>query len=49
LQAARLGLIHPSSGKPRLWSAPMPADFADLLQRSGIAASAADFPDEEDE
>ena len=31
LHAARLGLIHPGSGKAREWSAPVPADMAALL------------------
>jgi 23S rRNA pseudouridine1911/1915/1917 synthase len=31
LHAARLGLVHPGSGKPREWTAATPADFAALL------------------
>ena len=38
LQASRLGLIHPVSGKPCEWFAPLPADFAELLTRAGITA-----------
>jgi len=37
LHARRLGLIHPVSGEACEWSADLPADFADLLARSGIA------------
>lgn len=36
LHAYRLGLIHPSSGKPMEWTAGLPADLTDLLQRAGI-------------
>jgi 23S rRNA pseudouridine1911/1915/1917 synthase len=32
LHAARLGLIHPASGKPREWAAATPADMAGLLE-----------------
>ena len=31
LHAERLGLIHPVSGKPRAWKAPLPADMRKLL------------------
>ena len=31
LHAERLGLIHPASGKPRTWKAPVPADMRKLL------------------
>lgn len=41
LHAFRLGLVHPVSGKDCEWSAPIPADFAELLQRAGIDADAA--------
>ncbi|GGC03272.1 pseudouridine synthase [Oxalicibacterium flavum] len=37
LHARRLGLIHPVSGEAGEWSAALPADFADLLERAGIA------------
>ena len=37
LHACRLGLIHPESGKECEWQAPVPADFAELLGRCGIA------------
>jgi 23S rRNA pseudouridine1911/1915/1917 synthase len=33
LHAARLGLIHPQSGEARSWQAPLPEDFAALLER----------------
>jgi 23S rRNA pseudouridine1911/1915/1917 synthase len=32
LHAGRLGLLHPASGEPMQWEAPLPADMADLLQ-----------------
>jgi 23S rRNA pseudouridine1911/1915/1917 synthase len=38
LQASRLGLIHPTSGKPCEWFAPLPDDFAALLARAGMSA-----------
>jgi len=37
LHAYRLGLIHPMTGKPMQWEAPLPADFSALLVRSGLA------------
>ncbi|AEK61604.1 RluA family pseudouridine synthase [Collimonas fungivorans] len=37
LQASRLGLIHPSSGKACEWYAPLPEDFAALLVRAGMS------------
>jgi 23S rRNA pseudouridine1911/1915/1917 synthase len=40
LHAYRLGLVHPGTGEECSWSAPLPADFADLLQRSGITLPA---------
>lgn len=36
LHAFRLGLIHPSSGKPCEWEAQLPNDLADLITRAGI-------------
>lgn len=36
LQACRLGLIHPASGKDCEWQVPLAADFADLLKRASI-------------
>jgi 23S rRNA pseudouridine1911/1915/1917 synthase len=36
LQACRLGLIHPVSGKECEWQVPLAADFADLLSRAKI-------------
>ena len=41
LHAWRLGVLHPVSGKQREWSSPLPADFAALLTRAGIAAPVA--------
>jgi 23S rRNA pseudouridine1911/1915/1917 synthase len=38
LQACRLGLVHPATGKACEWNAPLAADFAALLARAGIAA-----------
>ncbi|WP_061940039.1 RluA family pseudouridine synthase [Collimonas pratensis] len=37
LQASRLGLIHPTTGKPCEWYAPLPQDFAELLTRAGMS------------
>jgi 23S rRNA pseudouridine1911/1915/1917 synthase len=37
LQASRLGLIHPSTGKACEWHAPLPEDFAALLVRAGMS------------
>jgi 23S rRNA pseudouridine1911/1915/1917 synthase len=31
LHAARLGLVHPATGRPCAWTSPLPADFAALL------------------
>ncbi|MGZ3157901.1 MAG: RluA family pseudouridine synthase, partial [Burkholderiaceae bacterium] len=36
LQARRLGLLHPVSGKECEWEVPLAADFADLLVRAKI-------------
>ena len=36
LHAARLGLIHPDSGEYCEWEAPLPDDFAELLERAEI-------------
>lgn len=36
LQAWRLGLVHPVSGKACEWEVGLPADFAALLERAGI-------------
>ncbi|WP_293775728.1 RluA family pseudouridine synthase [uncultured Oxalicibacterium sp.] len=38
LHARRLGLVHPVSGETCEWSASLPQDMNDLLQRAGIAA-----------
>ncbi|WP_370653279.1 RluA family pseudouridine synthase [Lacisediminimonas sp.] len=37
LHACRLGLLHPRSGKPRVWTAPLPEDMKLLLAQAGIA------------
>ncbi|WP_151445913.1 RluA family pseudouridine synthase [Lacisediminimonas profundi] len=37
LHACRLGLLHPRSGKPRSWTAPLPEDMKALLAQAGIA------------
>ncbi len=36
LHACRLGLTHPHTGKECAWEAPLPEDFAALLERAGI-------------
>ncbi len=36
LQAWKLGLIHPSTGKQVEWEVGLPADFTELLERAGI-------------
>ena len=41
LHAWQLGVLHPVSGKQREWSSALPADFAALLVRAGIAAPVA--------
>lgn len=46
LQAARLGLNHPVSGKYCVWSAALPPDFAELLVRAGIDQAVSDALDE---
>ena len=38
LQAWRLGLVHPVSGKQQGWEVALPEDFAQLLERAGIDA-----------
>ncbi|WP_296949782.1 RluA family pseudouridine synthase [uncultured Massilia sp.] len=37
LQARRLGLSHPATGEHMEWVVPLAADFAELLERAGIA------------
>lgn len=37
LQARRLGLVHPASGEPCEWMVPLADDFAELIERAGIA------------
>lgn len=37
LQARRLGLVHPGTGEACEWTVPLAADFAELIQRAGIA------------
>lgn len=45
LQAWRLGLVHPGSGKPREWEVALPEDFTDLLARAGIDVAVLDTLD----
>ncbi len=40
LHAYRLGLIHPASDNACEWMAPLPEDFAGLIERAGIAQPA---------
>ena len=44
LHAARLGLVHPDSGEPMRWEAPLPPDMAGLLalMRTGCPADPED-------
>jgi 23S rRNA pseudouridine1911/1915/1917 synthase len=37
LQARRLGLMHPASGEQCEWIVPLATDFAELIERAGIA------------
>ena len=37
LQARRLGLVHPATGEQCEWIVPLADDFADLIERAGIA------------
>jgi 23S rRNA pseudouridine1911/1915/1917 synthase len=37
LQARRLGLVHPATGLDMEWLVPLADDFAELLERAGIA------------
>jgi 23S rRNA pseudouridine1911/1915/1917 synthase len=41
LHAARLALVHPVTGTPLAWTAPLPRDFADLLAAVDASARAA--------
>jgi 23S rRNA pseudouridine1911/1915/1917 synthase len=41
LHARRLGLIHPSSGRPMLWKSEMPEDMAELIDAARLSALAA--------
>ncbi|MCA1325931.1 RluA family pseudouridine synthase [Herbaspirillum sp. alder98] len=49
LQAARLGVVHPGSGKFRQWAAPLPQDIVELLQRAGIDPALAVIPEMSDD
>jgi len=40
LQAYRLGLVHPETGKHCEWQVPLAEDYAELLERAGIDFSA---------
>lgn len=46
LQAWKLGLVHPSTGKPCEWEVDMPQDFAALLTRAGIDAQGIKLSDD---
>jgi 23S rRNA pseudouridine1911/1915/1917 synthase len=35
LHALKLGLIHPTTGEAMQWEAPLPEDFAQLLETMG--------------
>ena len=48
LQAWRLGLVHPVSGKHCEWEVALPEDFADLLARAGIDPQIAAVEDEDE-
>ena len=41
LQARRLGLVHPATGKDCEWIVPLASDFAELIARAGIPEPAA--------
>ena len=32
LHAKRLGLVHPATGRPMQWEAPLPGDMVELLE-----------------
>ncbi|WDZ94606.1 RluA family pseudouridine synthase [Herbaspirillum sp. WKF16] len=49
LLAARLGLVHPTSGKFRQWAAPLPEDIVALLTRAGIDPALAVVPEMSEE
>jgi len=48
LHAKRLGLVHPHSGKPMQWDAPLPDDMAELLEalRADIHGDAMTFDED---
>ncbi|UXY17129.1 23S rRNA pseudouridine(1911/1915/1917) synthase RluD [Chitiniphilus purpureus] len=52
LHARQLALVHPQTGRPLQWKAPLPDDFADLLAalraEEGLAAEWEDDEDDED-
>jgi hypothetical protein len=39
LHAQRLGLVHPDSGKPVQWEAPIPEDMRELIERLADASN----------
>ena len=49
LHARRLGLIHPTSGKPMLWKSNMPEDMAELIDHVRTMAFEARSLEEEDD
>jgi 23S rRNA pseudouridine1911/1915/1917 synthase len=49
LHARRLGLIHPSSGRPMLWKSEVPEDMAELIEAARLSALAAHAAEEEED
>ncbi len=49
LHARRLGLVHPTTGKPMLWKTDMPEDMAELIDTARTLAFEAKALEEEDE
>jgi len=49
LHARRLGLVHPSTGKPMLWKSELPEDIAELITTARMLAFEARAAEEEDE
>jgi 23S rRNA pseudouridine1911/1915/1917 synthase len=45
LHAERLGFVHPADDRMHRWAWPLPMDFADLLERLGVADPTASSPD----
>ena len=49
LHARRLGLVHPTSGKPMLWKSSLPEDLAELIETLRSEAFEARAIEEEEE